>query len=1745
MLIRTDPGSPTGGLITDPVVMDTGEQVFSSSDLSWSFKGASLTVKRLYRHKTANQAGTADFGQYFHTNLRARVDESVNELTTTAQLGDGEDIVFIRATTGDPFVAPAGWERYDLQEIGGTQYKLKNRDGFTYTFQASVDPAKVVSTLNRFGCGHEYQYNASGYVTAVYETGEGATSLTPIRVDRDAANAITRIRDYASRTVEYFYDGNSNLTLAKDACGSCSSIPTAEYAYDAGDRITTIKDAAGAAVLTISYNGVTNNITSYIDANGGTYSFAYGTPDTVIDPVGNTTSYTFDGSGNLVTKTFKMEEPGSGDDITYVYQYDASHRATHATLPNGSTVRQDYDAKGNLLRRIVTGGGSSVTKFAAEYESTYSQPTKMWDGLGNTTEYAYSAGGARTREIRPGALTKTFLVRASGQVTSLVDTLGKTGAYSYDDNGFVLTKEDDGGGLALQTINVVDALGRRLSTTTAEGHLSTFLYNKAGKQTKNTTAEGVVTQYEYDGNSRQTARKVMDGATPKYIWTTSYDTAGHPTRMIDPNNRTMTYAYDRSGRLTKLTAPGDDVTEWVFDKLGRVVTAKTGDTSSTRIASIATYDLMGNMVTQADAEGNVTNRAYDGFGRLTKVTGATGAYSVMEYDDADRQTALQRCALGGAIETRTLYAYDGANRQTSVRLKATPGGADSSDDSLTQTQYDGENRVTQRIVWIDASNSLTTTSAFDGAGRMTQVTDPDSFNTIYAYDGDSRRTKVTDPRGSTTSYAYDKDGRQTKLTNATGDYTETAYDLLLGVQTQVSQYANGATLLAKTKYEYDSLGRQTLSRRKASPGGADDNATDFVEKSFYDTDGRVTKRTGASGNDTTYVYDTFGLQTKTTFPGGDYTTSAFDKNGTLTQQIRYEIVSGNTRSFRTDHLVDVLSRVTKTTNQGPDGTFGNGDDLNVQYAYDAVGRQITITNEAGRFTVSEYDAMGRRTRVTEDSAGIARNTDSRFDRSGRLERLIAFTDGTSNPQTTQYAYNGRGLQTIVTYEDTGNVTHGYDSTGNMTKRTDEAAVVVDYKYDSANRLTERLKNGSTDNVEKYVYDGLGRLTTAKKGTTTTDDSVSRSVFAYDNLSRVTNEAQSIAAATAKNVNYSYDKAGNRITMLHHGGGATATYAYDTRDRCTQVSYNGATLAGYTWLGNALSKRVTTCDYPGSTKPQFKSDFQRDGIGRVTSLVNEHLTLDMAGSTYGGLGSFTYTYDSAGNVLTADNSNLGVYLAQDTINTYDTADRLLTTRYEDYQQWGPTSASYTSWYQYDDLGNRQSHKYRTDSAIAYAHDKANRMTTIATVTQGYDLAGNLTLAYSADRGTSYTYRYDHNNRLTGVYDSTNTTRKATFTWDALGRRIEHVNDVVSSTARYFFDGVNEIAEFDGADSRIGHYVHGVSYVDEHLLMITGSKPYYYVLDRMYNVRLLLDRAGAIVERYAYDSYGRPRIRESCGRGDMNDDTKMTSTDTTRFDDANADTIWDPRADMDDDGDVDAGDETAYDAKYSDWSGVSPTVDPRQAFSAKGNPYMFQGIPHFALDTSSAATEGKLMLNHHRARFADPVTGRWTMRDPLYYNIDTIGPISSNDWFALSNNSRSTFEQTYEAAVAVYELLATSPHTRSDSTGLSTPCGTVDCGCRTENPSPVPVYANSGRAHAINPGGCVTLLIPYGIFCDLEGGCDDIAGRQSQGVPLLEHECCHVCDYVDEGLCKYLDGAINDDCNSRPRSADASRLADPVQ
>jgi hypothetical protein len=252
---------------------------------------------------------------------------------------------------------------------------------------------------------------------------------------------------------------------------------------------------------------------------------------------------------------------------------------------------------------------------------------------------------------------------------------------------------------------------------------------------------------------------------------------------------------------------------------------------------------------------------------------------------------------------------------------------------------------------------------------------------------------------------------------------------------------------------------------------------------------------------------------------------------------------------------------------------------------------------------------------------------------------------------------------------------------------------------------------------------------------------------------------------------------------------------------------------------------------------------------------------------------------------------------------------------------------------------------------------------------------------------------------------------------------------------------------------------------------------------FNVRALIDRAGAIVERIAYDGYGQPHIRESCGRCDMDNSTTIIAGDETRFDLAkntcSSGCIWDPRADLDAErarggsvkGDFPNASETLFDAKRPTWDPVSIDFGPTvaQAFSDIDNPYLFQGVPHFALDTAANDTGGNLMLNHHRARYADPVAGRWASRDPMYYCRSSEWPTTNvlnlsfngagSEYIVTASLSALT---TYNASdIELFQVCQSNPIRNHDPSGLGWTC----MGC-------------SGWTQVMIPPGWSPLNVQYG-------------------------------------------------------------------
>jgi len=264
---------------------------------------------------------------------------------------------------------------------------------------------------------------------------------------------------------------------------------------------------------------------------------------------------------------------------------------------------------------------------------------------------------------------------------------------------------------------------------------------------------------------------------------------------------------------------------------------------------------------------------------------------------------------------------------------------------------------------------------------------------------------------------------------------------------------------------------------------------------------------------------------------------------------------------------------------------------------------------------------------------------------------------------------------------------------------------------------------------------------------------------------------------------------------------------------------------------------------------------------------------------------------------------------------------------------------------------------------------------------------------ADRHTDDSYDYD--NRLTQVsYEGGGSAQVAHFEYDALGRmisaqlRFDSDVDGDSATSKYYYDGQNVLAEYDGSDNLVRRHVHGTTYVDERAVLLEGEgenlDTYYYLLQDLYSVTGLIQKNGALVEANTYDTYGRvsPWSYHPCDVWLL--DGTVNAADNgyfrTKLNGSGNPTV-DPSTDFDMDGDTDDDDQTTMLAAIGQPSGVEIYT------SGVGNPYFFTGRRLHFLETlhdgSPTDTETNGQVQYNRRRHYDPRHGRWLQRDPAGY------------------------------------------------------------------------------------------------------------------------------------------------------------------
>jgi len=148
---------------------------------------------------------------------------------------------------------------------------------------------------------------------------------------------------------------------------------------------------------------------------------------------------------------------------------------------------------------------------------------------------------------------------------------------------------------------------------------------------------------------------------------------------------------------------------------------------------------------------------------------------------------------------------------------------------------------------------------------------------------------------------------------------------------------------------------------------------------------------------------------------------------------------------------------------------------------------------------------------------------------------------------------------------------------------------------------------------------------------------------------------------------------------------------------------------------------------------------------------------------------------------------------------------------------------------------------TQPDTSYTYDVDNRMLTAGSTTFNYDNNGNLITKTSEGNVTNYSW--DFNDMLTQVTNGSNT---YIYRYDGLGSRMARIEN--STETRY----VGGLAETDASGNITAYYVYGLGLISK---ITPSNEAYYYHYDGIGSTVGMSDSLGAMVNKYAYDAFGK--------------------------------------------------------------------------------------------------------------------------------------------------------------------------------------------------------------------------------------------------------------------------------------------------
>jgi RHS repeat-associated protein len=1299
---------------------------------------------------------------------------------------------------------------------------------------------------------------------------------------------------YKNGTTVY-YSVNNNRLLA-------------DWIQDSNGNYITVAYASSGSPLAIDYiTDTLGRIIQFSYHSGGKLIgiTAPGFDGKIEDPVTRTLAQ-FDYQSLTVTNSFSgltvENAPGTIQALRHIYYpanntgyllsssvygmvYNCSMR--RAMSINGSVITDGTEsASVNLNYPATASSLTDAPAFTQRVESAVSSPTATYTYSTSTDTFAQTM----TFTVTQPDSTTLLLTRSTNSAIPangrLVQSEIKIGSTSLGKSVFNYVN-DPGGSPQVQSVTSYDDAGSAVKAD--------FDYDAYGNVTnKREYGFQIIGNWQVRRRAHFTyetgSAYVSIGLRGLVTLVETFDALQNTNDADDVVIAKTSYAYDNYMAMGGMEDYGGDANppghpvaySTSYTTRGNVtgVTEWTDLQAGTTIQHLAKIDIFGNVVKAQISccqEKDLTNSDATFWSQPdSEMSGDPNGDHTTTSTDYDFNTSLAKSQINEA-GLETSFGYDAALSPTSINL---PTGASANSD------YNYDNLSSTSTVTYDdlgTSRTITSTTHYDGWGRVIDTVAPNNAQVNTSYDAMGRVTSSTNPftaggsPGPATTAQYDLANRAVITTLPDGNTSRSDYSgSAVTVTDQVSR---------KIKRETDGLGRLVkVTEHDATGALAQD-----TNYSYSLLDKLTLVNQGNQGR--AYKYDAIGRllyekipeQTATINDGtGTYWTSAY-------AYTEYSALKKKTdaRGVESHYAYDALHQVTSIWYTGvggddagnvrpglPSGVAGTGDLL---YGYTAWGALSSVTIPSQYSETYAFDEFSRPTSVTRWLGQVytgykTYTTSYEYNQGSQVTKMI-YPSG----QQVEVNHDDKGrLQSLSSYL-TG---ISYNISGQVTSSTLGNGVVESYGYD-ANRLqlTSQTATKSGNSLMNLTYNYQASAGQMGQGSTagnagqlmsisgTINGTTESANYNYDLLGRLATSSQTSNGASAQR-RLDYDRWGNRtgvwdavsggsqiqsVTLQQSGGAPTNKIqtVYPPRMNYARGSNGGTASAsstnGPTYPASAAINRErkgsgwgeagagwmdgTSNSYPDWIQVSFNGSKTIDEIDVFTLQDNysnpSEPTESMTFSQYGLVDFQVQYWNGLGWVTVSGGSVTGNNKVWKKINfSQVTTSKIrvnVTSALANYSRVTEVEA----WgpgvginYTYDAAGN-----VTNDGLHSYTYDAENRVV-------------------SVDGGVTAQYKYDHQNRRV--------TRTVGSTW-----------------THYIWEGAQVIGEHDATTPLPGYgqppyqeqsarldYVYAGAQMIRSRQRTSSTAPWvtqYYLSDRL-SVRMTLDSSGNVLGRQAHLSFG---------------------------------------------------------------------------------------------------------------------------------------------------------------------------------------------------------------------------------------------------------------------------------------------------